>query len=56
MIKRWFHRDESDPSGLTFVEWEPAEKDVEPDVETPPVAMLIKTPRSCAAPGLTSSR
>ena len=52
MIKRWFHRDESDPSGLTFVEWEPAEK----DVEMPPVAMLIKTPRSCAAPGLTSSR
>ena len=40
MVRRWLHRDASDASGLTFVEWDPA-KDADPDA--PPVAMLVNS-------------
>ena len=39
-MRRWLHRDASDASGLTFVEWDPA-KDADPDA--PPVAMLVNS-------------
>ena len=40
MLKRWLHRDRSDASGLTFVEWDPV-RDADPDA--PPVAMMINS-------------
>ena len=56
MVKRWFHRDEGDASGLVFVEWDPEEErqrrknavargglDVPLHEETPPVAMLVNS-------------
>ena len=30
VVKRWLHRVEADASGLTFVEWDPQEEDLDP--------------------------
>mmetsp|Transcript_31766 Transcript_31766/g.68266 ORF Transcript_31766/g.68266 Transcript_31766/m.68266 type:complete len:114 (-) Transcript_31766:35-376(-) len=40
VVKRWLHRDPSDASGLTFVEWDPV-RDADPDA--PPVAMMVRS-------------
>ena len=40
MVRRWLHRDPSDSSGLTFVEWDPV-KDADPDL--PPVPMMVNS-------------
>ena len=39
-MKRWLHRDPSDASGLTFVEWDPI-KDADPTA--PSVAMIVNS-------------
>lgn len=41
VVKRWFHRTDDDPSGRTFVEWDPKGPNVAADA--PPVAMLFNS-------------
>ena len=39
-MRRWLHRDPSDASGITFVEWDPAKG---ADPEAPPVPMIVNS-------------
>ena len=40
VVRRWLHRDPSDASGITFVEWDPAKG---ADPEAPPVPMIVNS-------------